>query len=109
MESMLEIDTLDGETAAAARAFESFPRIVEARYFAGGGLDLLMMRLDDGRRLLVPKEELSELAGASAEDAEDLFIGPQGRSVWWPRLDDGLYLPDFLETRWHGVERGLAA
>jgi hypothetical protein len=37
---------------------------------------------------------LGELKGPIAEQAADLFIGPQGLSVWWPQLDDGLYLPD---------------
>jgi hypothetical protein len=29
--------------------------------------------------------------------------------IWWPQLDDGLYLPDFLEYRWGKVPRGVAA
>jgi hypothetical protein len=28
--------------------------------------------------------------------------------VWWPQLDDGLYLPDFLEYRW-GKARAVVA
>jgi hypothetical protein len=30
----------------------------------------------------------------------DFEIDPHGRSIWWKQLDDGLYLPDFLEYRW---------
>jgi hypothetical protein len=92
-----------------AKAFESFPRIVEAVYFAEPGLDFLMMRVSDGRRLLVPKEDLGELKDATPEQATDVAIGPQGTSVWWKQLDDGLYLPDFLEYRWGKTWHKLAA
>ena len=104
--------TTDEEIDAAierAQAFESFPRIVEAVYRAEPGLEFLMMRLDDGRRLLVPREELPELKSATPEQATELILGPQRRSVWWPQLDDGLYLPDFLEHRWGKERRGVAA
>jgi hypothetical protein len=43
------------------------------------------------------------------EQATELFIVPTGSAVWWPQLDDGLYLPDFLEHRWGKVPRGVAA
>jgi hypothetical protein len=83
-----------------AKEFESFPRIVEAVYRPEHGLDFLMLRLDDGRRLLIPREDLPELKNATDDQAQDLKILPQGRAIWWPQLDDGLYLPDFLEHRW---------
>jgi hypothetical protein len=104
--------TTDEQIDAAldrAAAFESFPRIVEAAYYAEPGLDFLMMRLSDGRRLLVPKEDLGELKNATPEQAADVAIGPQGRSVWWQQLDDGLYLPDFLAYRWGKEQQSLAA
>ena len=82
-----------------AQAFESFPRIVEAVYRPEPDLEFLMLKLDDGRRLLVPREDLPELKNATPEQAADLKLGVQRRSVWWPQLDDGLYLPDFLEHR----------
>src|ERR1700679_849135 len=95
--------TTDEEIDAAierAKEFESFPRIVEAVYRPEPGLEFLMMRLDDGRRRLVPREDLPELKNATPEQAKDVILGPQRRSVWWPQLYDGLYLPDFLEYRW---------
>jgi hypothetical protein len=104
--------TTDEEIDAAierAKEFESFPRIVEAVYRGEPGLEFLMLRLSDGRRLLVPKEELGELKNATPEQAADLTIEHQGRSVWWKQLDDGLYLPDFLEYRWGKEWRGMAA
>jgi hypothetical protein len=40
------------------------------------------------------------LKNATPEQAAALKLGVQCRSVWWPELDDGLYLPNFLERRW---------
>jgi Protein of unknown function (DUF2442) len=106
------LETTDEEIDAAierAKAFESFPRIVEAAYRPEPGLEFLMLKLSDGRRLLIPWEELGELKNATPEQAVDLKIGPHGLDVWWPQLDGGLYLPDFLEHRWGKEKRGVAA
>ncbi len=92
-----------------AKEFEDEPRILEAVYRPEPGLEFLMLRLSDGRRLLIPREELGELKNATPEQAVDLKIGPHGVDVWWPQLDDGLYLPDFLEHRWGKERRGVAA
>ena len=97
------------EAIEQAKEFDSFPRIVEAVYRPEPGLEFLMLRLSDGRRLLIPKEELSELKNATPEQAVDLKIGLHGVDIWWPQLDDGLYLPDFLEYRWGKEKRGVAA
>ena len=99
---------------AQAQAFDSFPRIVEAEYHAGPGPELLILQLNDGKRLLIPQEDLPELTKASTQQASDLIIGPNGLDVWWPQLDDGLYLPDFLtsrlpEHRWNTASTPAAA
>jgi hypothetical protein len=104
--------TTDEEIDAAlerAKEFESFPRIAEAAYLSGPGFEFLMLKLDNGRRLLIPREDLSELNHATAEQASDITLSPQRRGVWWPQLDEGLYLPDFLEERWGKEFRGVAA
>ena len=90
-----------------AKAFDSFPRVVEAAYRPGDAF--LMLRLSDGHRLLIPREELGELKNATDEQAMDIKILPTGTGIWWPQIDDGLYLPDFLERRWGKVPRGVAA
>ena len=97
------------EAIERAKEFDSFPRILEARYRSEPGLEFLMLRLSDGRRLLIPKEELGELKNATPEQAADLTIGTHGLDVWWPQLDDGLYLPDFLEYRWGKAQGEVAA
>jgi hypothetical protein len=93
----------------SARNAPDEPRILEAAFHVESGLNFLMLRLSDGRRLLIPREELSELRNATDEQATDLFIGPNGIDVWWPQLDDGLYLPDFLEHRWRARSEAVAA
>jgi len=102
----------DAEIEAALEEARNAPpevTILEAAYRGEPGLEFLMLKLSDGRRLLIPREELGELKNATPEQATDLQIGPHGVDVWWPQLDDGLYLPDFLEHRWGKVPRGVAA
>jgi len=90
-----------------SKEFDSFPRIVEASYRPADAF--LMLRLSDGRRLLIPKEDLPELKNATDEQAMEIKILPTGTGIWWPQIDDGLYLPTFLEHRWGKVGRGVAA
>jgi hypothetical protein len=97
------------EAIEQAKAFDGFPRIVEAAYRAEPGLEFLMLKLSDGRRLLIPREELSELQNSTPDQAAELRVGPNGLDVYWPQLDDGLYLPDFLEYRWGKEKSGVAA
>jgi hypothetical protein len=104
--------TTDEEIDAAlerAKKFDSFPRIVEAVYNPEPGFELLFLRLSDGHRLFIPKEMLSELSHATADQAKDLEIGRHGLHVWWKQLDDGLYLPEFLKHRWGKQFEELAA
>jgi hypothetical protein len=88
------------EAFERAKEFESFPTIVEAEFVADPKHNYLSLRLSDGQRMLIPKEMLGELKHATVEQATDLMIKLQGLAVWWPQIDDGLYLPDFLEHRW---------
>jgi hypothetical protein len=105
------LTTTDEEIDAALEAARNAPEeplIVEAAYRAEPGLEFLMLKLSDGRRLLIPREELDELKNATVEQATDLFIVPSGTGVWWPQLDDGIYLPNLLEER-SGTGRSVAA
>ncbi len=104
--------TTDAEIDAAlerAKQFNSFPTIMEAVYHPEPELRFLMLRLSNGQRLLIPRESLGELKNATEDQAANLEIGPEGLDIWWPELDDGLYLPDFLEHRWGKQFQGLAA
>jgi hypothetical protein len=46
-------------------------------------MEFLMMKLSDGRRLLVTKEQLGALNYATPEQAVDLRIGRHGVDIWW--------------------------
>jgi hypothetical protein len=106
------LTAIEAEVDAALEAARNEPEealIAEAKYYPEPGLEFLMLKLTDGRRLLIPREELGELKNATPEQATDLFVVPTGSAVWWPQLDDGLYLSDFLEYRWGKERRGVAA
>jgi hypothetical protein len=99
----LTTDEMIDQALEEARNAPEEPTIVAAAYHPEPGLEFLMLQLSDGRRLLIPREELSELKNATPEQAADLFIGPNGFDIWWPQIDDGLYLSDFLQYRWHSA------
>src|ERR1039458_1941536 len=85
------LTTTDEEIDAALEAARNAPpmvTILEAAYRGEPGLEFLMLRLSDGRRLLIPREDLDELKNATVEQATDLFIVPSHTGVWWPQLDD---------------------
>jgi len=84
----------------AVKGFTNEPHIVQAAYHPEPGLELLILTLSDGSRLLIPREDLSELKNATPEQIVDIKILPNGSAVWWPQLDDGIYFPEFLEFRW---------
>lgn len=104
-----ELDVEIDEAMEAAQSAPSLPMIVSATFYTSPGEGFLELKLNDGRRLLVPREELGELKNATAEQAKDLVIGPNGVDIWWPQIDDGLYLPDFLQYRWRNDAREVAA
>lgn len=107
-----KMTTTDEEIEAALEEARNAPpelTIVEAAYHPEPGMEFLMLKLSDGQRLLVPKEQLGELKDATPEQAVDLRIGTHGVDIWWPQLDDGLYLPEFLKHRWGKQFEELAA
>ena len=95
--------TLDERIDAAqerAKQFSNEPHLVNAEYRPEPGLELLILTLNDGARLLVPRENLPELKNATPEQATDVTVIMLGTAVWWPQLDDVIYFPEFLEFRW---------
>ena len=110
--------TTDEEIDAAlerAKLQSDEPRIVEATFRPERGLDLFIFKISDGRRLVIPREDLQALAGSTPEQAADFLVGPHGTDIWWPQLDEGHYLPNLLEHRYgndrwmQGLERRKVA
>ena len=71
--------------------------IVEAVYHRT--LDLFELKISNGRRLVFARENLQPLASAAPEQAADFTTKPNGRHIWWPKLDEGLSLAGLLEGR----------
>ncbi|MEO7029584.1 MAG: DUF2442 domain-containing protein [Acidobacteriaceae bacterium] len=93
-------DTMDDIDAAlaAAKLEPPEPMLVDAAYHRE--LDLFIFTIDDGRRLAIPREDIWAVRNATPEQAADMEIGPNRVNVWWPQVDEGLYLPDTLEGRY---------
>jgi hypothetical protein len=94
------LTTTDEEIDAAlerARNAPPEPTIVEATYHRE--LDLFVLKISDGRRLVFPRENLQALKGSTPEQAAAFVVGPFGTDIWWPSLDEGHYLPNMLEGR----------
>jgi hypothetical protein len=112
MGQRLSYENLEAEVDAAleqARNAPARPYILTVSYHPGPGFEFLQLTLTDGRRLLIPREELGELKHATPEQAKDVEVIMNGTAVYWPQLDDGLNLMDFLEYRWRGAAEPLAA
>ena len=110
------LETTDVEIDAALERARTAPaehKITEATYHRE--LDLFVLKISDGRRLVFPRENLQALYGSIPEQAARFEVGPLGTNIWWPELDEGHYLPNLLEgrtggTRWMNLlRRGVAA
>jgi hypothetical protein len=97
------------EALALAKLCPPETTIVDFVFHAEPDLDLFVLKLSDGKRIVLPREELSELKGATLEQASDFFIGPNRVDIWWPQVDDGIYLPNLLEERYGSLRREIAA
>ena len=88
------------EALERAKAFSNEPHLVKVVYRSELELNLLILTLSNGFRLVVPCEDLTELKAATPEQIAEFSIGPHGSHIWWPQIDDGIYFPEFLEFRW---------
>jgi hypothetical protein len=98
----------DAEIDAAlerAREFDKEPRVRAAEY--NRDLDVVVLHLTTGRRLVIPRDELQGLDGATANQLALIEIFA-GLSLAWPQLDVDHYLPHLLEGR-YGSERWMEA
>ena len=81
------------------------PSILEATYERG--LDIFVLKISDGRRLVLPRENLQAVANATPEQAADFNLGPNGSRIWWPQVDEGHRLENMLDGR-TGNEKWMA-
>jgi len=87
---------IDRAIARAKRRHDE-PLVTEAEYKSAPGLDLLILKLSDGRRCVIPREELQGLQSASKEQISDIEILGGGTGLHWPALDVDLYVPSLLQ------------
>lgn len=71
-------------------------RVTEVEYKSGPGLDLLILKLSDGHRRVIPREELQGLQSATKEQIARVEILGSGTGLHWPDLNVDLYVPGLL-------------
>jgi hypothetical protein len=79
-----------------AKRLPEEPLVSEVEYKAGPGLDLFILKLTDGRRHVVPREDLQGLQEGTPEQLARIEILGGGTGLHWPRLDADLYVPALL-------------
>lgn len=79
-----------------ARRLRDEPLVREVEYKSGPGLDLLVLKLSDGRRHVIPREDLQGLQSARKEQVAKVEIVGGGTGLHWPELDADLYVPALL-------------
>ncbi len=77
-----------------SKQFDKVPRVITAKYEPS--LDILVLQLSNGRRFIVPREELKGLEDATEAQLSEIEIYA-GLSLAWPQLDVDHYLPYLLE------------
>ena len=87
-----------------AKGLLNEPRVTAVEYKAGRGLDLLILKLSDGRRRVIPREELLGLEAASKEQIARVEIAGNGTGLHWPDLDVDLYVSSPLRGLFENKE-----
>jgi hypothetical protein len=105
-----KVVTLDAEidhAMAQAKRLQNEPRVTAVEYKPGPGLDLLVLKLSDGHRLLIPREDLQGLQSATREQIARVEILGNGTGLHWPELDLDHYVPSILRHV-YGTKRWMA-
>jgi len=77
-----------------ARNSPPLPRALSACY--DRALDVIVLHVDTGRRLVIPREELQGLENATEEQIAQIEIFG-GLDIAWPQLDLDHYLPALVK------------
>ncbi len=96
--------TTDEEIDAAlaeARNLPPEPRALAAEY--NRPADVIILHLDNGRRLVVPREEMQGLRDATPEQTGDIQIF-FGVDICWPQLDLDHNLRSLLQGRYGSAQ-----
>jgi hypothetical protein len=94
-----EVVTSDAEIDRAiqrAKDLRDEPLVTEVEYRPGPGLDLLILKMSDGHRHVIPREDLQGLQSATKEQIARVEILGAGTGLHWPDLDVDFYVPGLL-------------
>ena len=80
----------------AAKRLPEGPMASEVEYRPGPGLDLVILKLSDGSRRAIPREDLQGLESGTAEQLSRIEIIGGGTGLHWPDLDADLHVPGLL-------------
>ena len=79
-----------------ARSLGDEPRVVDVEYAPEVDLDLLILKLSDGRSHLIPREDLQGLQGATRDQIARVEILGNGTGLHWPELNIDHCVPSLL-------------
>jgi hypothetical protein len=82
--------------------------VTAVEYRSSPDLDMLVLRLSDGHRHLVARENVEGLQGATTEQIAHVEILGGGTGLHWPELDLDLYVPALLQNV-YGTRRWMTA
>jgi hypothetical protein len=94
-----EVVTTDAEINRAierARRLHEGPLAKEVEYRPEPGLDVVILKLTDGSRRMLPREDLQGLETGTPEQLARVEIVGGGTGLHWPDLDADLYVPALL-------------
>lgn len=93
------IVTSDAEIDRAidrAKNVRGEPLVTAVEYRPGPGLDLFILKLSDGSRRVIPREDLQGLQTAAKDQVARVEILGGGTGLHWPKLDVDFYVPGLL-------------
>ncbi len=102
--------TTDAEIDRAierAHSLRNEPLVTAVEYKSGPGLDLIILKLSDGRRHVLPRELLQGLESGTTKQIANVEIVGRGTGLHWPELDADLYVPALLRGV-YGTRRWMA-
>jgi Protein of unknown function (DUF2442) len=93
---MVTSDAEIDRALARAKDLKGEPRVKDVEYRPGPGLDLVILKLNDGHRHVIPREDLQGLQFATKEQIAHIEILGSGTGLHWPDLDVDFYVPSLL-------------
>ena len=105
-----KIVTSDAEIDRAIERAKSLcgePLVAEVEYRPEPGLDLLILKMNDGHRHVIPREDLQGLRSATKEQMGRVEILGSGTGLHWPDLDVDFYVPGLLRGV-YGTKKWMA-